>query len=519
MDIKIADGLGLDAQTIATGRGCVIGQSGSGKSYLVGVIAEELCENSLPFVIIDTEGEYASLRQLYEVLIVGDEGSSDISTDVNMQKLFLGAVSNGISIVLDVSNVLDKQKYVQDALQSLYMVEDKARKPYLVIIEEADKFAPNVITRKNVNMIEEIAVRGRKRGIGLLVATQRPANISKNVLSQCSYGFVGKLSIENDIRAVSILFNDRSRLNQITRLMPGNFMSFGLGKDSAVKVRRRKVEHMGGAPQVPSMQNHPNIRGLVKMLKSGVQAAQQVAQKGAKQGQTHVERSIEKKVDSDTARAVITKMLKKQFGIFGRTSETIESLDLKYIEADIFNIRIPTRRKSEYMQKVAILKGSYILEIDGRIKLKDSGIEKPIALNSVTDSIFSVLSKKHKAHEETIAKESGQSFASVSRELKRLLDAEILQQKNDTIIYKDNSKLFPDIVPATVEEHVDQNSLLKIRRLEGVSSKQVLMNVLPTAQIIDQGKILVPVYEAVLRQESRVRILHVDAVSGRLLEI
>src|ERR1700730_13961824 len=75
----------IDANALATGRTCVIGASGSGKSYAVGVICEELCKNQVPFAIVDTEGEHSGLKEKYEVVVVGDDGTSDLqwsSTDL-----------------------------------------------------------------------------------------------------------------------------------------------------------------------------------------------------------------------------------------------------------------------------------------------------------------------------------------------------------------------------------------------------------------------------------------------------
>src|ERR1700739_962351 len=68
----------VDANIVATGRTCVIGASGSGKSYAVGVICEELCKNQVPFAIVDTEGEHSGLKDKYEVILVGDDGTSDL---------------------------------------------------------------------------------------------------------------------------------------------------------------------------------------------------------------------------------------------------------------------------------------------------------------------------------------------------------------------------------------------------------------------------------------------------------
>lgn len=69
----------IDANLLVTGRTCVLGSSGSGKSYAVGVLCEELCRNEIPFAIIDTEGEHTGLKEKFEAIWVGDEKNSDLS--------------------------------------------------------------------------------------------------------------------------------------------------------------------------------------------------------------------------------------------------------------------------------------------------------------------------------------------------------------------------------------------------------------------------------------------------------
>ena len=66
MELHIGEAFSIDPRYLVTERSAVIGQSGSGKSYLVSVICEELAapENDLGFVVIDTEGEYAGLSEL-----------------------------------------------------------------------------------------------------------------------------------------------------------------------------------------------------------------------------------------------------------------------------------------------------------------------------------------------------------------------------------------------------------------------------------------------------------------------
>jgi len=69
----------VDANLVATGRTCVIGASGSGKSYAVAVICEELCKAKVPFAILDTEGEYAGLKEKYEVILISEDPNADLN--------------------------------------------------------------------------------------------------------------------------------------------------------------------------------------------------------------------------------------------------------------------------------------------------------------------------------------------------------------------------------------------------------------------------------------------------------
>ncbi|MEM3202239.1 MAG: DUF87 domain-containing protein [Candidatus Micrarchaeaceae archaeon] len=248
MYVNIGEGIDIDAQLIMTGRGCALGQSGSGKSYLIGVIAEELCKLHLPFMIIDTEGEYANLKEKFSVINV-NAGSAFENSDVSYANSISEAIAKNMAIIFDISEAYDKAEEVKKFAANLYSFEEQAKTPFLIILEEADKFVPQTI-KKEVNIIEEISVRGRKKGIGLLIATQRPANVSKVVLSQCSYGFVGKLTVHNDIYAVKTLLEDQSQLAKLPDLHTGEFVPFGIGIKGIVKIKSREIKALGSTPLI-----------------------------------------------------------------------------------------------------------------------------------------------------------------------------------------------------------------------------------------------------------------------------
>ncbi|MDD1656571.1 MAG: ATP-binding protein, partial [Methanomicrobiales archaeon] len=238
----------IDAQELVTGRTCLIAQSGAGKSWAIAVLCERLCAAGIGFCIVDTEGEYFSLKDRYPIQWVG----TDDKCDQNIQKLdvrefFTRAVVNGTPVIFDVSEVEMREK-VTTLAEALYEIESLLKIPYLLILEEADKFIPQ--SKDSLKKIEEISRRGRKRGLGLLVATQRPAIVNKNVLSQCNNQMLGKLSIENDLRAVDLFFSSREEVESLATLEPGEFFVMGrfLRERTRMRFGRRETAHRGVTP-------------------------------------------------------------------------------------------------------------------------------------------------------------------------------------------------------------------------------------------------------------------------------
>src|SRR5271170_981991 len=208
----------VDANVVATGRTCVIGASGSGKSYAVGVICEELCKSQVPFAIVDTEGEHSGLKEKYEVVLVGDDAASDLQwSSVDLGELASQAPDIA-PLILDLSETDAPKEKVGELLSKIYEEVEKRRTPYLIIVEEADRFVPQ--NGEKLPIFGEVARRGRKRGIGLMVCTQRPSLVDKNILSQCGNQLIGKLVIKNDLQAVAQFFSGHDLPKHLTTMEP-----------------------------------------------------------------------------------------------------------------------------------------------------------------------------------------------------------------------------------------------------------------------------------------------------------
>jgi len=258
----------VDADLIATGRTCVVGTSGSGKSYAVGVICEELCKNNVPFAVIDIEGEYSGLKERFEAFWVGDDEKCDLNWDtVDLHELAKIAPDSP-PLILDVSETKDARQRIDQLLRGIYEEVSKRRTPYLLILEEADRFAPQV--GEKLQIIDEVARRGRKRGLGLMLCTQRPAEVDKSVLSQCANQLIGKLIIRNDLQSVSQFFPSRGLPKELTSLQTGSFYAMGglSPVPTLVKIRARETRHGGITPKLAERIAEPRPELLARVKSS-----------------------------------------------------------------------------------------------------------------------------------------------------------------------------------------------------------------------------------------------------------
>lgn len=93
--------------------------------------------------------------------------------------------------------------------------------PFLLVYEEAHKYVPNselTKYRASKESIERIAKEGRKYGITLLLASQRPSEISETIFSQCNNFITMRLTNPNDQNYVKRLLPDT--MGQLIDKMP-----------------------------------------------------------------------------------------------------------------------------------------------------------------------------------------------------------------------------------------------------------------------------------------------------------
>ncbi len=204
--IEVAEGgYTLPVEDLLTGRGFCSGKSGSGKTNTISVIVEKLLDNRLPLLVIDTEGEYYPLKEVYEILLVGPSGDGydrEISEET-VEEIIDISLQENIPVVVDLSEYESEDAadaIVERVLEEVFELEKTVQKPYLLVIEEIHEYVPEQGGFDSLaETVIRIAKRGRKRGLGICGVSQRPAAVSKEFITQCDWLLWHRLTWENDV--------------------------------------------------------------------------------------------------------------------------------------------------------------------------------------------------------------------------------------------------------------------------------------------------------------------------------
>lgn len=261
-EITLDIGTTVQIDPVAGFRVFICAASGYGKSYLAAKLIEEILEKNFIVVVFDTEGEYYTLRQRYKVLIVGRDVPLDIdSADVYASLL----IEKNVSIVFDFSAAemsdIESQEFFAKFGERVFQLESKYKKPVILVVEEAEIFAPQQMRPQSLIIANKIAKRGRKRGIHSIWITQRPADFNKMILSQCNLIFAGRVIHERDKKALEP-YVGRENIEYITKLTPREKILIQDNKSVIFTVSQRKTMHGADTPFMPLAKSAPELKGI-----------------------------------------------------------------------------------------------------------------------------------------------------------------------------------------------------------------------------------------------------------------
>ena len=261
-EVQDEDTLALDAAgevrlpvvDVLRGRAFLTGKAGSGKSNSASVILEELLDRGHAAVVIDTDGEYWGLKEDYEILHVGADEECEFRVGPeHADRLASLALDQNVPIVLDVSGYLDadeRDAVVREMARALFDREKEAQRPFPLVVEECHEFVPEGSLGDVGEMLIRVAKRGRKRGLGIIGVSQRPADVKKDFITQCDWLLWHRLTWENDTKVVKRVVG-KSHAEGVQDLDDGEgfLMADFLDEDvTEVQVRRKRTFDAGAAP-------------------------------------------------------------------------------------------------------------------------------------------------------------------------------------------------------------------------------------------------------------------------------
>jgi hypothetical protein len=354
-DLVLAEGVPYSLDAGGFGRHTFLcGQSGSGKTYALGLILERLLlETDLRVVVLDPNSDYARMARVRKgtdrhlakryrtaaagvVVRRGTRGPGRLAVRIadldpavqaamlrldavddreeyaelislvhdrhigNVTELVAAAGGRGRPIVHRASNlgVLDwgvwsrpgGPSFIDDLLDgdarflvadlgSLPSREEQAlaatatlnalwrrradRRPILIVIDEAHNVCPaepeDAVTAIAANTAVRIAAEGRKFGLYLLVATQRPQKVQENVVTQCDNLVLMRMNSLGDLAFAhgAFSFVPSSLMDRATTFRLGEALVAGKISPHPALVRMgRRVAEEGGA-DVPATWARP----------------------------------------------------------------------------------------------------------------------------------------------------------------------------------------------------------------------------------------------------------------------
>lgn len=182
----------------------------------VNLLKDRQMDSRYEFLFQDLQQSY--LYELMELILGAENPVKDIDLSGIPHDVALPIIGVITRLVFDIQRQQDK-----DRIRPVVLVCDEAH----VYIPE--NFQLSASQRRMVEVFEDIAKEGRKFGITLFPATQRPSELNRTIAAQCANFIVGKLNNENDKTMIKGMLpdGDEALIDSVTMFQPGEVLVIG----------------------------------------------------------------------------------------------------------------------------------------------------------------------------------------------------------------------------------------------------------------------------------------------------
>ncbi len=271
--------VGFEVSDLLKSRLLITADSGAGKSWLIRVLLEQAF-GKVPIIVIDPEGEFATLREKYDYVLVGKGGETpaDPRSAALVARRLLELQASAVCDIYELKHQA-RHQWVRLFLDALIEAPKELWHPYLIVVDEAHAYCPEKGKGESeaYGPMVDLCTKGRKRGFCAVFATQTLASLNKSASGQLQNRLIGaQFEDVNRKRAAEILgilrTEEREFARQLQMLETGSFYALGRAiSRERVLVRIRGVQtthpemgvgkHAAVVPPVPE-----KIRALLPKL-------------------------------------------------------------------------------------------------------------------------------------------------------------------------------------------------------------------------------------------------------------
>ena len=256
MKFSISEELEIDTEDMRVKnqglRIAIIGESGSGKSWAISIIAEQAIQQGLQVIFVDPHGEYWTFAEKFDVVIIGGE-KGDLILNEECMDIYGEIAKQGKNVDFNLREFMDDEiaygRIVEKILRVLWKVLVNNPRPCLIVFEEAQMICPqekSFDVMRRVGLVKSIVTGGRKFGLSFVLGSQRPAELHKTPLSQCWIRLFGKTTERLDRNAVEDYLKPL-KSDVLKNLTTGQFYAYGwFDEPLLVNVTSRRITRHGG---------------------------------------------------------------------------------------------------------------------------------------------------------------------------------------------------------------------------------------------------------------------------------
>jgi len=184
--------------------------SGQGKSLNAAILAEQWLDQGGTVVIFEPLAEWHTLKQAYQIQVIGGPHAQDLPLVESQPKLYAHAViEQGISMIFYTRDIEDEEQlveFVRVFIHEMMTLEELHHRPVLLILEETHEYAPKTsrghvappwVYSRMTKVLKDCFTQGRKLNITPVAITQRPQEVNFTIRQLVNYAWFGGFSSQD----------------------------------------------------------------------------------------------------------------------------------------------------------------------------------------------------------------------------------------------------------------------------------------------------------------------------------